>query len=151
MQAIFNVLGPAVLEASVIDLFAGSGALGIEALSRGAARATFVDRDEESVAAIRQNLAALGYAERATVARADVPRWLRANAERLASARIVFLDPPYNDPSLPATLRLLDELVAEGTTVVAEHGSREPLPELAHLHVTRARRYGGTSVTIAVR
>lgn len=148
-EAIFNVLGPSVLEVEVLDLFAGSGALGIEALSRGAAHATFVDSSDESVAAIRQNLAALSYADRARVARADVKRWLRGHADEVARARVVFLDPPYRDPVLGETLSLLDELVAEGTTVVAERGSRDDLPEFQRLQVTRDRRYGGTSVTIA--
>ena len=149
VQAIFNMLGGAVVEAEVLDLFAGSGALGIEALSRGAARATFVDKSEESVTAIRRNLETLGYRDRAVVDRADVPRWLSNHPAEVRKARIVVLDPPYADAVLGQTLTALDALVAEGTLVVAEHGVRDPLPELARLEVTRERRYGTTSVTIA--
>jgi 16S rRNA (guanine966-N2)-methyltransferase len=77
VEAIYNMLGGIVPGAAALDLFAGSGALGIEALSRGAVRATFVDRSQDSVTAIRRNLETLGYGERAVVDRSDIPRWLR--------------------------------------------------------------------------
>jgi 16S rRNA (guanine966-N2)-methyltransferase len=149
VQAIFNMLGGAVVEAEVLDLFAGSGALGIEALSRGAARATFVDSSHESVTAIRRNLETLGYGDRACVDRSEVSRWLRSHRAEVAKARIVFLDPPYADPALGLTLTELDAMVVEGTIVVAEHGVRDPVPDLTRLQVTRERRYGTSSVTIA--
>ena len=149
VQAIFNMLGPAILDAEVIDLFAGSGALGLEALSRGAASATFVERSEEGVAAIRQNLQVLGYQERGRVVRADAVQWLRGHAAEVARAGVVLLDPPYRDPVLVEALGALDAAVAEGAWVVAERWTRQPLPELRRLAVTRDRRYGDTSVTIA--
>lgn len=149
LEAVFNMLGSGVVDAEVLDLFAGSGALGIEALSRRAARATFVEKSDDGAAAIRRNLETLGYRESGLVVRADVPRWLRAHPLEVARARIVFLDPPYRDPVLAETLAQLDALVGDGAIVVAERGARDPLPELARLHVTRERRYGDTSVTIA--
>jgi 16S rRNA (guanine966-N2)-methyltransferase len=149
VEAIFNMLGAEVIGAAVIDLFAGSGALGLEALSRGAARATFVDESDESVRAIRRNLETLGYQETGFVVRSDVPRWLHSHPAEVAKARIVLLDPPYRDPVLSAALTELDKLVGEGAIVVAERGTRDPLPELARLELTRERRYGDTSVTIA--
>jgi 16S rRNA (guanine966-N2)-methyltransferase len=147
--AIFNMLGPAVLESEVLDLYAGSGALGIEALSRGAVRATFVERSPDGVRAIRANLAALGYGDRAVVAQADALRWLRAHEPEAASAGLILLDPPYDDPSLDGVLAALDSLAAPRAIVVLEHSSRRPLPACERLIVDRTRRHGDTSVTIA--
>ena len=86
-QAIFNMVGPQHRRTrDVLDLFAGSGALGIEALSRGAARVTFVDREPRGLAILRQNLDALGFKERARIVRADVVRWLEASPDEIRSA-----------------------------------------------------------------
>jgi 16S rRNA (guanine966-N2)-methyltransferase len=145
-EALFSVLGPTVQGARVLDLYAGSGALGIEALSRGAASAVFVDRSPRAVAAIRANLEALGI-------EADVCRREAAAALRTASARadaydLVFLDPPYRraaelgrelSEALPAVL-------APGARVVSESDRREPL-ELA-LPLADERRYGDTLIRI---
>jgi 16S rRNA (guanine966-N2)-methyltransferase len=149
-EAIFNIVGPLLADATVLDLFAGSGALGIEALSRGAARATFVDRDEQAVSVIRRNLDALGLAERGRAARADVTRWLPANAGDVRRASLVLLDPPYNDAVLEHALALLDGVVAERTTVVVEHAHRHALPGLRRLRPGRRRRYGDTALTVLV-
>jgi 16S rRNA (guanine966-N2)-methyltransferase len=146
--AIFNVLAEGVAGASVLDLFAGSGALGIEALSRGAAEATFVERSQGCVSILRQNLEALGLSGRATLLRADVGRWLRSHPDQVAAATIVLLDPPYGDPVLCTALEALDELVAPQATVVAEHAHRQALPTLERLRPARVRRYGDTDVTV---
>ena len=137
-------------EATVVDLFAGSGALGIEALSRGAATATFVDRDEQAVRVIGRNLGTLGLAGRGRAVRAEVTRWLKANEADVRRASLVLLDPPYNDPVLEHALALLDALAAEGTTVVAERFYRQGLPDLSRLRLDRERRYGDTAVSILV-
>jgi 16S rRNA (guanine966-N2)-methyltransferase len=146
-QAIFNMLGPEIPGAVVLDLFAGSGALGIEALSRGAERAVFVDRQPRGLAILRQNLDALGVKERATVVRGDVVRWLEASPEQVRAADLVFLDPPYEDEVLDRALKVLDLEVTDAT-VLAEHSRRRPLPPLARLKVDRQRQYGDTMVTV---
>ncbi len=146
---IFNMLGPRVLEARVLDLYAGSGGLGIEALSRGAAGATFVERSGEGAQAIRENLAATGYGERAEVVRAPVLRWLREHPAEVGEADLVLADPPYADPELDAVLAVLDASLGVGATLVVEHASGRALPALARLVTDRTRRHGGTSVTIA--
>jgi 16S rRNA (guanine966-N2)-methyltransferase len=146
-QAIFNMIGPEIEGASVLDLFAGSGALGIEALSRGAARATFVDRQPRGLAILRQNLDALGLKERAHVVRGDVVRWLEASPDEVKGADLAFLDPPYEDAVLDRALIALDRNVA-AATVVAEHSRRQALPPLTRLKVDRQRRYGDTLVTV---
>ncbi len=146
-QAIFNMVGPRIEGARVLDLFAGSGALGIEALSRAAASVTFVDQQERGLAILRQNLDALGFKERAHVVRGDVVRWLEASPDAIRSADFVFLDPPYDDAVLDRALKVLDREVT-GATVLAEHSRRQQLPALTRLRVDRERRYGDTMVTV---
>lgn len=140
-EATFNALHSlgAVEDAVVLDLFAGSGALGIEALSRGAARATFVDHDAGAVEAVRQNLEATGLADRATVLRTDARRYESDTAYDLA-----LLDPPYAfaDDDWGALLHGL-----RATIAVLESDREVPVPP--PWAVLRARRYGGTVVTIA--
>jgi 16S rRNA (guanine966-N2)-methyltransferase len=146
-QAIFNMVGPEIEDAIVLDLFAGSGALGIEALSRGAAGVTFVDREPRGLAILRQNLDALGFKERAHVIRGDVVRWLESSPGTIKSAGFVFLDPPYDDVVLDRALKVLDR-EATDATVLAEHSRRQSLPELSRLRIDRQRRYGDTMVTV---
>ena len=146
-QAIFNMAGPSIEGASVLDLFAGSGALGIEALSRGAASVTFVDRQPRGLDILRQNLEVLGLKERAKVVRSDVVRWLEASPDAIKGAGFVFLDPPYEDVVLDRALKVLDREVA-GAIVMAEHSRRQELPQLSRLTVDRQRRYGDTIVTV---
>jgi 16S rRNA (guanine(966)-N(2))-methyltransferase RsmD len=131
----------------VLDLFAGSGAIGIEALSRGASGVTFVDREPRGLAILRQNLDALGLKERARVVRGDVVRWLETSPAEVKQASFIFLDPPYDDSVLDRSLKVLDRQV-EGATVVAEHSRRQELPHLSRLQVDRQRRYGDTVVTV---
>src|ERR1700716_3014703 len=146
-QAIFNMAGPSIEGANVLDLFAGSGALGIEALSRGAASVTFVDRQPRGLDILRQNLDVLGLKERAKVVRSDVVRWLEASPDAIKGAGFVFLDPPYEDVVLDRALKVLDREVA-GAIVMAEHSRRQELPQLSRLTVDRQRRYGDTIVTV---
>jgi 16S rRNA (guanine966-N2)-methyltransferase len=146
-EAVFNMLGS--LEGTrVLDLFAGSGALGIEALSRGAGHATFVERDPRAIGVIRGNLETLGYLDRSSVTRADVARWLAARPEEAAAAGVILADPPYNDAVLDRALRLLDDAAGAGSLVVVEHSSRQPLSPLRRLRPVRQRRYGDTAVTL---
>ena len=125
--AIFNVLGPLDLRPlSVLDLYAGSGSLGIEALSRGASRAAFVERHPRQCAAIRENLAATGFSERAQVHCMDTDRALKVLE---GPYHVVLMDPPYNMESLDLQLENLaaSTLLAEGAIVVVGHSKRVPL------------------------
>lgn len=141
-QAVFNSLSHTVdLDgAAVVDLFAGSGALGIEALSRGAARCTFVERDRGALAALRSNLAALGLEDRTTVVTGDVLAWVPS----VRSVDVAFADPPYE---FAAWQRLLGAL--DAALVVAEAGAEVDAP--AGWTSRRARRYGRTWVTVLER
>jgi 16S rRNA (guanine966-N2)-methyltransferase len=145
--AIFNLVGPGIEGAHVLDLFAGSGAIGIEALSRGAAHVTFVDREPRGLAILRQNLDALELKERARVVRGDVVRWLQSSPAEVRQAGLVFLDPPYDDVVLDRSLRVLDRILTDAL-VVAEHSRRQTLTDLPRLRVDRERRYGDTMVTL---
>lgn len=145
-EALFSVLGPSVQGARVLDLFAGSGALGIEALSRGAAEAVFVDRAPKAIEAVRANLAALGI--EAGVHRIEARAWLRAASARADAYDLVFLDPPYRRAGELG--RELSEglaaVLAPGARVVTESDRRDPL-ELG-LPVSDERRYGDTVIRI---
>jgi len=143
-EALFSILGDRVRDARVLDLYAGSGALGLEALSRGASAATFVDSAPAAIRALRANLAAL--AAQAEVARADALRWLRGASAAARQYDLVFLDPPYRRAGeLGARLSAaLVPVLAEGALVVAEADRRAPL-ELS-IPVTDERRYGDTLI-----
>src|SRR5438552_18400614 len=108
-EALFNIIGDSIRGARVLDLFAGAGTLGIEALSRGAASATFVDRDRTCANIVAENLAATGFAQQGDVASADAIGWLRAHAGDLATYNLLLLDPPYRDSGgLISALQALD-------------------------------------------
>jgi 16S rRNA (guanine966-N2)-methyltransferase len=145
-EALFSILGARVEGARVLDLYAGSGALGIEALSRGAAAATFVERAPAALRVLRGNLAALG--EDAEVVRADALAWLRAAPRRSRQYDLVLLDPPYREAATlgPALGAALPAVLADGALVVAESDHRAPL-ELG-IPVIDDRRYGDTRIRI---
>ena len=143
-EALFSILAARVPGARVLDLFAGSGALGLEALSRGAAAATFVDDAPAAVKAIRANLDALGGA--AEVRRADAVRFLAAARQDGAQYDLVFLDPPYRHAErlAPALSEALPAVLAPGAVAVAESDRRAPLDLTLSLH--DERRYGDTLI-----
>jgi 16S rRNA (guanine966-N2)-methyltransferase len=144
-EAVFNALGSldVVADAHVLDLFAGSGALGIEALSRGARHVTFVDRSPRAIEAVRANLADCGLADRATVLRADALEHL-GDARHSEPVDLALLDPPYAFDEWPALL------AAVHASVVVIESDRAVATE-PHYEVRRERRYGGTVVTIAAQ
>ena len=141
-EALFNALGSldAIAGATVVDLFAGTGALGIEALSRGAASALFVDADARAVAAIKANLQVTGMADRAKVVQADVVRYLSERAP--APVDVAFADPPYAFDGWDRLLALLPARL-----VAIEARSHIDLP--AGWQPLRSKRYGDTVVTLA--
>jgi 16S rRNA (guanine(966)-N(2))-methyltransferase RsmD len=150
-QAIFDILGPQITGARVLDLFAGSGALGIEALSRGAAEAVFVDSSREACAMVLRNLEATGLRGRAIIRKADATRWVaRRSKERFG---VVFIDPPY-ERGLAFVARILGKLAAggwvgPGGTIVVE-APTGPVEWPAGFQETRSRRFGRTQVSVAV-
>lgn len=151
-QTLFAILEPDLRGAIVLDLFAGSGAAGIEALSRGAAHATFVDRDARAIAVINANLArtALAADARATVVRGDAVSWLRDPGRTSGRAiDLAVIDPPYDDAGvLHAALVAVGPLMRPGGRVVAKHFWRDAPPARVGLLASeRQRRFGETALT----
>jgi 16S rRNA (guanine(966)-N(2))-methyltransferase RsmD len=148
-EALFNILGSAA-DLSVLDLFAGTGALALEALSRGAAHAVLVDHAEAAVRVIHANLETLGYRDRARVLRLDVERALRLLERDGAKFDLIFVDPPYEGPAAAAALAALGSgsLLAPGGLVVVEHDNRNrPLELQGILRLGQRRKYGQTEVS----
>jgi 16S rRNA (guanine966-N2)-methyltransferase len=147
-EALFSILGPLDGE-RVLDAFAGSGALGIEALSRGAASATFVERDSGAARVIRANLSDLGVPEdEGLVVQAPLAAALRTARERGDAYDLVFLDPPYRHPPALATelTESLAPLLSARARIVTESDRRTPLD--LPLPATHERRYGDTLIRI---
>lgn len=131
-ETLFNVLGPAIEDALFIDLYAGTGAIGIEGLSRGAREAIFVEMHPAAVRLIRGNLESLKIASRVEIFATDAARALEALARRKLVADFIFLDPPYDDvDERLRVLELLDgsHLVAPSGIVIVEHSVKTELPE----------------------
>ena len=152
-EAIFNILGEAVEGMLVIDLFAGTGAIGLEALSRGAARAIFVERHRDNVGLIRRNVATLRYEDRAAVIGHDAYRWARTYQPDATEPVAIFVDPPYADyDNHPERVRkLLETLLAglpAGSIIAAESRIKLDDAVLPDLGAWDVRKYGGTQVAI---
>jgi 16S rRNA (guanine(966)-N(2))-methyltransferase RsmD len=151
-QAIFNVVGLRVIGARVLDLYAGTGAIGLEALSRGAAHATFVEQDPAALRSLRENVRALGVADRASVVAGDVRLVLRRGAgDAFACA---FLDPPYGLALAGPTVEALasGDVLSDNAVLVVQAFHKEPLPAAAGpLRQTWRRRYGESTITLYER
>jgi 16S rRNA (guanine966-N2)-methyltransferase len=152
-EALFSVLGQRVEGAWVLDLFAGTGALAIEALSRGARGAVLVEQSAGAAGVIRENLRALELEDVASVRRTKAETYLRTSARNDGPFDLVFLDPPYalGVGALAGMLaRLAQGLLSEGAVVVVEAAARaEAPPWPAGLAPERARRYGDTALHLA--
>ncbi|HEV8715859.1 MAG TPA: 16S rRNA (guanine(966)-N(2))-methyltransferase RsmD [Candidatus Binatia bacterium] len=151
-EAIFNILTSRFLltDITVLDLFAGTGALGIEALSRGARFAVFVDANPEAQRVIRANLNAAGLRRQGRVIRAYVAKGIKVVEEQGLRFGGVFLDPPYGEGWVDKTLRLLarNTILLPGAWVVVEHSQQEVGAEhCPPLALTDRRRYGTTGVS----
>jgi pantetheine-phosphate adenylyltransferase/16S rRNA (guanine(966)-N(2))-methyltransferase RsmD len=151
-ESVFNALGQFFDGGDVLDLYAGTGSLGLEALSRGCERAVFVERDGRALAALRENLRRAGFQDRARLIRDDVGRALdRMRAERTDAFNLIFADPPYRIAAteVEGILSRLGDLLAPGGRVVIESGEAPVEVRAGKKGVTR--RYGGTFVTILER
>jgi 16S rRNA (guanine(966)-N(2))-methyltransferase RsmD len=147
-EALFNILGKRVVDCRFLDLYAGSGAIGIEALSRGAAQVVFVEKKRPIARIIERNLAKTGLAEHATVVSADVAQTLEKMADKPLSFDIIFADPPYKAKKALAILQLIDNKRVLNTNglVVWEHASSVSVPaKIGKLVSIKDVRYGDTS------
>lgn len=150
-EAIFSMIGPYFSGGLVLDLFAGTGGLSLEALSRGMDRAILIDMDKKAIDTIRLNLQATGFTEQAEVYRNDAGRALKALAKRGMKFDLVFMDPPYKLKIISELMGLLLEegMLEDGARIVLEHDAEdrydEPVGALEHL---RRAEYGDTAITI---
>ncbi|MFN2582209.1 MAG: 16S rRNA (guanine(966)-N(2))-methyltransferase RsmD [Candidatus Dormibacteria bacterium] len=149
-ESLFNILGERVVDADVIDLYAGAGTVGFEALSRGARGVTFVDRDGASLHVIATTAQRLGCEQRCRIERAEATTWLRRNADQVAGSDIVFVDAPYRDADVDRALDLLGK--HPPALVVCEHHAKRRVAErIGSLERVREARHGLTTVTFLRR
>lgn len=145
-ETLFGILGERVLDARVLDLYAGSGAIGIEALSRGAAHATFVERSRDATELIRTNLRRTQLEALGDVRAMSVERFL-AGSQVGSPYDLVLLDPPYDERAILAPLERLGPMLAPGATVVVKAFWRTPIHPPEGLRQWRERRFGETALT----
>jgi 16S rRNA (guanine966-N2)-methyltransferase len=144
-ETLFAILGDRVPDARVLDLYAGSGAIGIEALSRGAASADLVEHGRAALEAVRGNLAAAKVAEASRVHASDVEAYLRTTTD--GPFDLVVLDPPYDLRAIVAPLRAVVPHLAPDAIVVVKHFWRTEVPAVSGLVPVRQRRFGETMLT----
>ncbi|MED3691406.1 16S rRNA (guanine(966)-N(2))-methyltransferase RsmD [Peribacillus butanolivorans] len=150
-ESIFNMIGPYFEGGLVLDLFAGSGGLGIEALSRGMDKAIFVDRDFKANQTVKANLEICKFSERAEVYKNDSERALKALVKREITFQLIFLDPPYKKQKLVDLLEEIhkNRLLSNTGYIVCEHGHDVTLPDqVGDFTVKRKEVYGVIAVTI---
>lgn len=149
-ESLFNILGDIVVDANVLDLFAGTGNLGLEALSRGAKAAVFVDHGSESISIIKENAIHTKLLEQTEIHRNDVLRALDKFVQTNRSFDLLFCDPPYEKGFVQAILQKLDQhpIMAPNGIVVIEHSRHELVEgEWENLQLRRTERYGATLVS----
>ncbi|MEJ8544391.1 16S rRNA (guanine(966)-N(2))-methyltransferase RsmD [Brevibacillus borstelensis] len=150
-ESIFNMIGPYFSGGTALDLYAGTGGLGIEALSRGVERCVFVEKDLKAFSVVKQNVAACRLEERAELYRNDAGRALKQLAKRGIAFDLVFLDPPYAQQQIAQEIMQLQEgkLLADEAWIVAEHDSGIRLPEaIGACCLDRSSTYGDTTIAI---
>lgn len=144
-EALFNVLGPRVIGATFVDFFAGTGNVGIEALSREAAHVVFVEKHRPSISLLKSNLSRCGLTHKATIYTRDATDYLQRVKKWQVTFDILFADPPYHGPLAESFLRCLgnSDIIKKSSIVVFEHFHKLLLPETAGcLELVRRYRYG---------
>ncbi|GLC87572.1 16S rRNA (guanine(966)-N(2))-methyltransferase RsmD [Lysinibacillus piscis] len=150
-ESIFNIIGPFFDGGIALDLFAGSGGLGIEALSRGAEHAIFVEKDAKAFQVLQENIKKCRYEEQTELFRIDAKRAVKALVKRDICFHLVFLDPPYHQQEYYDFVQTLVEQgkVQEAGTIVCEHAKEIALPNhFGHFELWRQETYGGTIISI---
>jgi len=153
-ESLFNILMPYISDARVLDLFSGSGSLGIESLSRGAKEAVFVDNSKNCRNIIIENLKKTRLEDRSTVIAMDVTKAIKLLSSRNAKFDIIFMDPPYNMNFIAKTIQNIVEfdIIAEEGILACEHHVDEPAPDsIGSLTKVRTKEYGETIYSFYVR
>lgn len=145
-EAVFSAIQFEIEGRRVLDLFAGSGQMGIEALSRGAESAVFVDSNKNAISIVKQNVERTGFADKSQIVQMDSMGFLNMNVR---TYDVVFIDPPYSTGLLEKALERVTDYVAEGGIVICEYPFKDELPETVEgLSVYRSYKYSKTAVTI---
>lgn len=150
-EAMFSMLSFETPGAVVLDLFSGSGSLGIEALSRGAESAVFCDKDRECISVIEENLRFTKLKEKATVMKGDFSDNLRNLSEKGKKFTLILLDPPYRQGMEKEAVKLIEKysLFTENTTVLTEHGFDDKMPDrIGVFEKIKEKKYGTVGVTL---
>ncbi len=149
-ESIFNILSYRVLNAMVLDLFAGTGALGMEALSRGAESAVFVDNNPGALSVIQRNIKSCSFDKQAHIIKWDIKKNLNCLKSEGTAFDLVFMDPPYNQGMVKPALFNLEQTrsLEKGARIVVEHSPLEPIPDHVFMfEIADQRRYGKTLVS----
>ena len=152
-ESIFNIIGTGVGGALVLDLFAGTGAMGIEALSRGAETVVFADHDTQALAALAKNIKTCSFESRARIIKCDILKNLNIIRSFSPAFNLVFIDPPYHQNLLQKTLSNLAECrgLENGARIVIEHSPREPISVIdQNFAISDQRSYGKTLVSFLI-
>jgi 16S rRNA (guanine(966)-N(2))-methyltransferase RsmD len=150
-ESIFDMIRGHVEGSTVLDLFAGTGNLGLEALSQGAKKATFVEKDRTCLKALTRNRDLCGFQDRAEILSLDVELALKALMRRSEKVDLIFVDPPYGMGYVDKTLRFINahDMVTQGGMIVVEHGFAEnPSPQWEKLSLEKQKRHGETVISI---
>jgi 16S rRNA (guanine966-N2)-methyltransferase len=149
-EALFDILGARIEGARFLDAYAGTGAVGCEALSRGACRAVFLERDPAALGLIAENLGLGAWSDSAEIVEGDARAGLRSLETAGRRFEIVYLDPPYDDPGLPDALGLSAHLLAPGGMLIVEHRSSLAVEAPAGLLPFRSYRHGDAALTVCL-
>lgn len=149
-EAVFNIIAGRISGARVLDIFAGTGALGLEALSRGASQTTFMDISPHACELIKKNIERCGIHEKASIICHDMSRGILPEQIKVQPFSIVFMDPPYGTPLLENTLKkgALSQILAQDGMIIAEHSIKMALPHpITGLDIHDQRKYGKTLIS----
>ena len=149
-ESVFNIISSRIAGARILDIFAGTGALGLEALSRGASQATFLDASKDACELIKKNANRCGIQEKCEIICHDISRPFLPEKIKTHPFSIIFMDPPYGTSLFETTLKsgILNELLAQDGIIIAEHSIKEPLPHpITGLDIHDQRKYGKTLIS----
>ena len=149
-EALFSIIGQSIIGADVLDLFSGTGNIGIEALSRGANSSLFIENDPKTLLILEKNIRELSLSERSKVIKLDVSRGLKLLHKRGVKFDIIFIDPPYIYPKIWDILSAVSkyDILKEDGLVVWEHGSKKiQKPRYGNLKMIETKKYGDTGIT----
>ncbi len=148
-ESLFNIIAGDLYECRFLDLFSGSGGMGIEALSRGAEKAVFVDNNRNSISVINDNIKAVRFEDRAEVLNCDISSAVTRLGNRGEKFDIIFMDPPYNKGFVESTLTYIvkADILADDGYIIAEQSQEDKIPDVRGLEVFRVKDYKITKMT----